>query len=301
MFPSNRRRHGTMAITSAVAAVSRPLALFRAGAILACCAVLGGCAASPHDGRARMAAPAPVSAVYSEMNMQLTLVTMRDGTVEESGTAGDAPDAFEQRVARVGAKLAEAAFQLYPELRDRVESFEFVIADKAEPGTVSTSFGRAVILRPVSALAPTEAALAFILAREMGHVIADHHAENTAASLAVSGLAYILFPFAGLAKVVGSVFVPGGAAAGASSSIAANASATAASLVGTRIVVFSYRPKQQKEADAIALKLLGRLAYGAAAVVAAFAPVDLKTQANDWLSALEVSVDRLAADNFPFD
>jgi predicted Zn-dependent protease len=265
------------------------------------CVLLGGCAASPHSGRAQLTAPAPVSAAYSEMKMQMTLVTMPDGSAGVGQTASDAPVTFEQRVARIGMELARVAYELHPELRDRVEKFEFIIADKSEAGTVSTSYGRIVILRPVSSLAPADAALAFVVAREMAHVIANHHGENTATSLVVSGLAYILFPVAGLAKALSSAFPSGAVAAGASSTVTANTSATAASLVGSRVLVLSYQPKQQEEADALALVLLGRLGYGAPAVAAGFAKVDLKSQTNEWAAALQASLDRLASVGYELD
>jgi Zn-dependent protease with chaperone function len=265
--------------------------------MLLCCAFLASCAAPELD-RNRLAPLAPVSAVYSEVNMTLALVTIRDRAAEQGSATAKLPDSFDQRVARVGAKLAEAAFKLYPDLRGEIKSFEFIIADKAEPGTVSTSTGRVVILRPVSDLAPTDAALAFIVAREMGHVIANHHTTDVAITLAVSGIVYILTPFATLAKVVANLLTPGGAAAGATSSVALNASSTAASWAGSKIAVLSYKPEQQQKADAIALKLLERLEYGTTDVAVAFAPVNLKTQKNDWLAALDVSVGRISDDGF---
>jgi predicted Zn-dependent protease len=274
----------------------RPMMLFaRAG--LACCALLAGCGTLPSLDRNSLAPLAPVSAVYSEMNMKLTLVTMRDRAAEQGSATARLPDSFEQRVARVGAKLAETAFELYPELRGEIKSFEFVIANKAEPGTVSTSFGRVVILRPVSDLAPADAALAFILAREMGHVIANHHTTDVAVTLAVSGIVYILAPFATVLKSVANLLVPSGATA-ATSSVALNASTTAASWAGSKVAVLSYKPEQQEKADGIAMRLLERLTYGKSDVTAAFAPVDLKAQKNSWVAALDVSVKRLAV---PFD
>ena len=261
------------------------------------CGFLAGCAASPESDRAPLDPLASVSAVYSEVNMKLTLVTMRDRAAERYSATAKFQDSFEQRVARIGAKLAQAAFDVYPELRGELKGFEFIIADKAEPGTVSTSLGRVVILRPVSELAPTDAALAFILAREMGHVIANHHTTDVAVALAISGAAYILAPFAGQAKAVASLLIPGGASAGAASSVAVSASNTAVSWAGSKVAVLSYKPEQQEEADVIALKLLERLSYGATDVTAGFAPVNLKAQKNDWVAALDVSVSRLAADH----
>lgn len=264
-------------------------------AVPCACVILGGCAAAPHDGRARLTAPTPMSAVYSEMNMQLRLVTIADVPNRCTEPGCSAPDGFDQRVARIGPELAKSAYQLYPDLGSRVKNFEFIIADKSEPGTVSNSSGRIVILRPVNSLAPTDAAFAFIAAREIGHVVAKHHEENTATSLIVSGLAQILAPVANLARAFTNFFLPGTATVSASATVLANVSVTATSFVGSRVLVTAYKPMQRDEADAIAMKLLARLGYDAPTVAAAFASVDLKSPATDWTSDLRVSVQRLSA------
>ncbi|MGQ0650641.1 MAG: M48 family metalloprotease, partial [Betaproteobacteria bacterium] len=255
-------------------------------------ALLAGCSASPHSGRAQLVAPGPVSVAYSELNMELALVTVRSGAATP-----DARDAFDQRVARLGAALAASAFSQYPLLRRRFERFEFIIAEKDEMGTVSSGSGRVALLRPVSALAVSDAALAFIMAREMAHVIADHHGENTGASLAVSGLALLLFPLTGISNAVGALFAPtgGAAAAGSASPIAANVTTTAASFVGTRAVVLSYRSAQIEEADAIAVQLLAPLCHAPRGIAEAFAGAAFPPEPNRWGAALQGSIKRLAA------
>jgi len=257
-------------------------------------AFLAGCSASPHSGRAQLVAPGPVSVAYSEFNMQLVLVTVRTGAATE-----EARDEFDQRVARLGAALAASAFSRYPLLRRRFERFEFIIAEKDEMGSVSSGSGRVALLRPVSALAASDAALAFIMAREMGHVIADHHAENTGASLVVSGLALLVLPLTGIANAVGALFAPAGGAAAASSAspIAANVTTTAASFVGTKAVVRSYRAAQVEEADAIALQLLAPLCHAPRGIAEAFAGAAFPQDPNPWVAALQGSIDRLSRPN----
>jgi len=256
--------------------------------VLCACAILGGCAASPHDGSAQVMVPAPLSAVYSDVNMQLHLVTIADDPSRCTGPGWSTPGSIEKRVARIGPELTRAAFQLYPDLTSRVERFDFVIADKSEPGTVSNSSGRIVILRPVDAVAPTDAALAFVMAREIGHVVAMHHDEDMAASLLISGLAQIFLPVANVARILSKLFL-------SSSAAVASASVTATTFVGSRVVITAYRPKQRDESDAIAMNLLARLGYDAPSVAAAFATVDRKSPATEWTSHLWASVDRLSA------
>jgi len=108
-------------------------------AVLCTCAILGGCATSSHDGRAQMLVPAPLSAVYSDVNMQLKLVAIADDLNRCTGPGWGAPGSIEERAGRLGPELAAAAFKLYPELGNRVERFDFIIADKSEPGTVASA------------------------------------------------------------------------------------------------------------------------------------------------------------------
>lgn len=265
-------------------------------AVFCACVLAGGCASPPQDGRLALALHPEMTAVYSEANMQLMLVTRADAPNRRIEAACSAWDDVDQRVARIGPDLARAAYRLYPDIGGRVRNFEFIVADKSEPGTVSSSSGRIIVLRPVGALAPNDAAFAFILAREIGHVVAQHHEENILATLIVSGLVHLFAPVANLPRVFSDLFLAGAATTtGASATVAANAAVTATSFVSSRVLITTYRDRQRDEADLIATSLLAQLGYDARAVAAAFAAVDLKSSATDWTSSLQASVDRLAA------
>ena len=261
---------------------------------LCACAVLGGCASSPYDGRLQAAAPKPVSAVYSHLNMKLRLFATPNAPNRIAEIECSEFDCLERRIARVGRRLADAALQLYPQLACELESFEFEIVDKAEPGTMSTALGRIVIQRPVEALARNDAALGFIVAREMGHVIAQHHEENTAFGLIIGGLAQLLIPVTAVARVFSDMLFPGAATISASATVAANASVKATSYMGSETVVSVASKTQQDEADEIAMRLLVHLGYDSTLVLAAFAAVDLKTPPESWTKGLQNSLGRIA-------
>jgi hypothetical protein len=232
------------------------------------CSLLGACSTSPY-GRAQFTLPQPVSAVYSEVNMRLKLVTTADAKGKCTESECDASTDFELRVARLGERLAGKAFELYPDLRERIGQFEFVIPDKAEPGTTSNATGTVVIFSGTRALELSDPALAFILAREMGHVIGGHHNENTATKIIVSVLAQVLLPLSGIFRAF--ALLPGASSAAAASATTATATtgsaaamtatATAASFLGSQAVIASYWPEQLGEADTIGLTVLARLGY----------------------------------------
>jgi len=275
----------------------RPLAyMTRLLAALFVTLFLAACASSPHTGRTQFAAPKSVSEAYSELNMQLMLVA----TPESEHPCAD-PDPgcesrrqFDRRVIHVGALLAEAANHLYPDLPGRIAGFEFTVADKNEPGTASTASGRIVLLRPVSAFTPKDEALAFIMGREIGHVVAQHHDENAATGLIVSAIAQILAPVLNFARIIATL-VSGASTTGVATSTAANAAVTAASIAGSRVLVSAYKPQQREEADAIAVKLLARIGYDSGSVSSAFASVDLGSPPTSWVLDLRNSVNRLSA------
>lgn len=246
-----------------------------------------GCATTPHSDRAQFVAPTVVSEIYSRTNMQLLLAVTSD--VKEGCDRVDClgREVFDGRVQGVGARLAAAAYGSYPGLSERVPEFRFTVADKSEPGTASTAAGEIVVLRPVSVLAPTDEALAFVIGREIGHVVARHHDENTGASLVVSALATVLLPVANVAKFLATLF-------SSATTAAASASVTAASFAGSRVLVESYRPRQREEADQIGLKLTGQIGHDIRAVAAGFAQSDLNSPPTRWMADLRVSVERLA-------
>jgi Zn-dependent protease with chaperone function len=252
------------------------------------CTVLGGCASGRYLDGSPLVAPTALSDVYSQANMQLRLATTANA--QEGCAESECVErvVFDQRVARTGARLAAAAYQAYPELAERIAGFDFGVLDKAEPGTASTAGGYVAVLRPVSSIATADEALSFVMAREIGHVVAQHHERNTATSLVISVLTSVLAPFVNVAKLLALVY------SGTTSAIA-SASVTVASFASSQVLIESYRPGQLEEADAIAMKLLSPLGYDARAVTAGFARADLQSPPTRWMRELQESVERLAA------
>ena len=245
---------------------------------------LGGCALSP-SGRMQMTAPASVSAVYSEIDMKLSLVTEGDTDstcIEECKL----DHAFEQRILGLGTRLAQTAFETYPELPQRFDKFKFVIAEKTNPGSTSSAAGTVAIFRGVQKLQPSEEVLAFLIAREMGYVIGRHHDEKTATSILFSILGSVFIP--GISFFSGSAVMAQTAAATATSTTIASA---AASFIGSKITMESYKLDQLREADAIALILLGKLGWSKNDIAGALV-ASTRVMGNDnWSNDLRASAD----------
>jgi predicted Zn-dependent protease len=218
------------------------------------------CATSP-EGRTQLVPPQPLqgfSAVYSEFDMHLQLVTATNApTCSEAECAADR--AFDQRILALGRRLSWAAFRQHPDLHLRFPRFEFVIADKADPGASSSAGGTVVIFRGVRQLNLDDAALAFILAREMSHIIAGHHDENVTTSVLIAVAAQILFPILNIGTLFSSsagAATTAAATTAASTAVTTTAVTSVASFAGSRVLRASYRPQQVREAETMAMKLL---------------------------------------------
>jgi len=262
------------------------------------CSLLGACSTSPY-GRSQLTVPQPLSEVYSEVNMRLQLATTADARFKCTESECDASKDFEMRVARLGERLADKAFELDPDLHERIGRFEFVTSDKAEPGTTSNASGTVVVFSGTRALELSDPALAFILAREMGHVIGRHHNENTATRIIVSVLAQVLLPVSGLLRSL--ALLPAASSAAAASATTATATAgsaaaaTAASFLGSRAVIATYWPQQLAEADTIALTVLARLGYDPQETADALAEAELRLAGDSsWPQDLRASAGHVA-------
>ena len=253
------------------------------------CSLLGACSTSPY-GRSQLTVPQPVSEVYSEVNMRLQLATTADARYKCTESECDASEDFEMRVARLGERLADKAFELYPDLHERIGRFEFVTSDKAEPGTTSNASGTVVVFSGTRALELSDPALAFILAREMGHVIGRHHNENTATRIIVSVLAQVLLPVSGLFHAL--ALLQGASSAAAAS--ATTATATAGSFLGSRAVIATYWPQQLAGADTIALTVLARLGYDPQETADALAEAERRLDDSSWPQDLRASSGHVA-------
>lgn len=252
--------------------------------------MLGACATtSSPEGRAQIVAPAEVSAVYSEVDMRLKLVAAVDPSADAPSslscqrTGCDTPHEFQRKVLETGGRLSASAYKLFPDLEKRVPKFDFAVAYKADSGTVSNAAGAVVVLDGVRRMGLSDEALSFVIAREMGHVIARHHDEDSATNIIFSVAAGLLFPVSNLIRGV-AVALP--------TSAAVSATTTAASLAGSSIARASYRGSQVSEADAIAMRLLAEEGNELHDVATA---IDANSLRGDdrWLRELRASHQRL--------
>lgn len=256
----------------------------RASIVVIASMALGACALSP-GGRMQMTAPASVSAVYSEIDMKLSLVT--EGDTDSTCLEECKLDhAFEQRILGLGTRLAIAAFETYPELPQRFDKFKFVIAEKNNPGSTSSAAGTVAIFRGVQKLQPSDEVLAFLIAREMGYVIGRHHDERTATSILFSILGSVFIP--GISFFSGSAVMAQTAATTATSTTIASA---AASFIGSKITMEGYKLDQLREADAIALTLLGKLGLNKNDIADALVASTRVMNNDNWSNDLRVSAD----------
>ncbi len=215
--------------------------------------LLGVCAASS-SAHAEISAPAAISDIYSDVNMRVQLATTKG--VSKPCVAGECAlnKEFDQHVQALGAQLSEVAFDAYPDLKKRIKHFDFVVVEKKEPGTISNAAGTIVIFRGVQGLELEEQALAFVVAREMGRVIAGYHDQNTGTSILLSVLATVLFPASGILQSINGSAAAANATSSATMALATAAS-SATSFVGSKMVLAGIKPKQLREADAIAMRL----------------------------------------------
>lgn len=211
----------------------------------AACTVLAGCATAPTGGRTQLVG-LPLASIHSDLSFSMgSSHRMQDGCAETANCLASAEpeDAtrFVLQVERVAAALQDGARSLYPDLAQRVPAlprngFDVYVAAGDEPGSASSANGRIALNAALGSLGLYDEWLAFVIAREMGHVIARHHEENSAASMATSVIMNILLPGSGLLK----------------SAISAGAASIAAA---------SKREVQAPEADAIALELLAAAGF----------------------------------------
>ncbi|MCF8178199.1 MAG: M48 family metalloprotease [Sulfuritalea sp.] len=254
------------------------------------------CATSP-EGRSQLLAPSALqgfSAVYSELDMRLQLVTVEDAPVcVKANCAADR--AFNQRILALGQRLADAAYQQHADLQSRFPRFDFIVADKAETGSASSAGGTVVLYRGLQYLDPSDAALAFVLAREMSHVIAGHHDENVATGILVAIATQILFPALNIVRGVGALS-SNAATSAASSALTTTAVTSAASFASARALRASDRPQQMQEAEVMAMKLLAAAGWNGRDVADQLEALPPRApEESDWMEELRESGLRVAS------
>lgn len=208
--------------------------------VVAACLGMAGCATVSTDGRSRII-DMPLASTHADISFTVTTGSRwSEACKEKAGCTtqadADAATRFALQVEQVAAVLQKGAETLYPDLAQRVPDlvdsrFDVYIVDGDQPGSASSANGRIALNAALGVRQPYDDWVAFVIAREMGHVIARHHEENSAAGLATSVIMNVLLPGSSLLK-------------------------TLISAGGSEIAAKSQRDVQALEADAIALELL---------------------------------------------
>ncbi|MEQ1598954.1 MAG: M48 family metalloprotease [Methylotenera sp.] len=240
-------------------------------------------------------APSGLADIYSDVDMRVRLAVKPDAApcVAESCNLNQE---FDARVQQLGAQLSETAYAVYPIIKKSVKQFTFGVVDKKDPGTASNGSGKVVIFRGVQHLELSEDALSFVIAREMGHVIGDHHASNTYTKLLISVVASVAFP--ALAVISAS---SAAAQATTATTLLTSAASTATSMVGSELALARIKPTQLVESDEIALNLMNYQGWDmrSAASVLQFDEPDSTSSQNGWMQDLQISdvqLQRMIAD-----
>lgn len=217
------------------------------------------------DAASTAAAPV-VSLTAMHSDLKFNLVTSARKAID-AATAG-----FEEQIRRVAAGLYATSAALYPEATQRIGRFDVFIADSAQVSVLSSATGRIAISNGIADLKPTDDWLALVVAREMGHVLAGHHDDNSTASLVTSILMNLVLPGSGLVK-------------------------SAISFAGSQVAAVAGRERQTGEADEIAFKLLDASGYTAKSLALnlALGPGDAQLGKSAWAEAFGASSRALIA------
>ena len=206
-------------------------------AVLAGLTVLSGCSTHPITGREQILALPALQAAHAETRFALTTGVQRIAAalpcMQDCGEA-ERLAAFARRTAAIGAMLEAAARDKAPDLFERIKGFQIEVNDNLGIGTGSSAGGRIALGAGLAGLEPTDTVLAFLIAREMAHVIARHAEEDSGASLVFSVLGMLLLP--GFSLIL----------------------RTLATTLGSSVLKSSWAADQLREADEIAVALLQR-------------------------------------------
>lgn len=217
---------------------------------LAGLAALAGCAVNPSTGRSQLVPLPGVQIAHADTGYALTSAALGLARTARCGSDGGPPgqgadpsvcpsagDAFRfaRQVDRVGTELAAEAARLAPELMRRIGAFQIVVDAGIDQGTASSAGGRIAISPDLVRLDPTDDVIAFLVAREMGRIIARHGEEDSGARILFSALTTVI-PIGGLMVRF------------------------ATSMLGSQVLKASWAEAQRREADELALVLLERCA-----------------------------------------
>lgn len=226
-----------------------------------------------------------ISDVYSDMDMRVRLATKASTTACVAAQCEENRE-FDTRVSAMGGYLSKVALGLYPQHENVIKRMVFSVADKQEAGTASNNKGQIMVLRGVQYLQLSDDALGFVIAREMAHVMAGHHATNTSTKLIISALVSVLFP---------AVAILGASSAAAQASTAStlitSAASTATSMVGSEVAMAKIKPSQLSRSDEIALAIMEKSEWDMRSVESVLIQDELPQ--SSWMLDLQTSRHRL--------
>jgi hypothetical protein len=191
-----------------------------------------------------------ISSFYSDIDMRMQLAVKANAKPCSLETCQE-NQAFDARVQLIGESLVKSAYALYPELKKTTPKFDFEVVDKKVLGTASNASGKIVLFRPIQQLDLDDNAVAFLIGREMGHVIAKHHKSNAKTKIFFTVLTGVLFPAATLISASSAA-----AQATTATTLMTSAASTVTSFVGSEVALSRIKPGQLSEADNISLALL---------------------------------------------
>ncbi|MGQ0442539.1 MAG: M48 family metalloprotease [Methylophilaceae bacterium] len=191
-----------------------------------------------------------ISDFYSEIDMRMRLA-IKPNQQACSGEDCLSNRAFDAEVQVLGERLAQSAYAVYPDLKKTTPKFQFSVADKKVLGSASNGNGEVVIFRSIQHLDLAEPAIAFLIAREMGHVIGRHHKSNAKTKLLFTVLTGVLFPAVSILSASSAA-----AQVSTATTVLTSAASTLTSYVGSEVALSRIKPNQLAEADDISVTLL---------------------------------------------
>ena len=224
-------------------------------------------------GLAQQAAPEAKSSSLPSLHSDLKFSVFAPARLDTSSVnPADAALDLKQQIIRVSAGLQQAAHGLYGSKMKTLGAFDVYVADSAEAETLSSATGKIALYAGLAQLTPSDEWLAFVIAREMGHVLAGHHDDNSAASIITSVIMNLIVPGSSLLK-------------------------SAVSLVSSQTAAAAGAERQVREADEIGLRLLEAAGYrlrGLAQTLAA-GPAAERLGSGSWARAFQQSASGIQA------
>lgn len=254
--------------------MARDSAAMKLAALLPGLALVCGCATHPITGREQILALPAVQVAHADVGFALStgarLIAAPPPCEQDCGSV-EGQAKFAGRVETIGTQLETPARSMSPELFERIDRFQVEVNETLGVGTASSAGGRIALGSELAALQPTDTVIAFLLAREMAHVIARHAEENSGAAIVTSVLCVLLPGISAIARFV-------------------------ASTLASSALKGSWATQQQHEADEIAVALLARTGRSVLSVAFGLesAAKHARLPDNEWGARFVESAERVA-------